>query len=183
MKVNIEQVAQDVVSGLMMKGGASFASPTEVRKYAREYGWDAEIDEFGPDDIEKRSDKQDDAINRRIAEIIAAGIPKSRSRRKIFYSSTSTGETLTEMQVNFLRQIFAIDGFNPEEFTTIERIVDMVEGDFAERPTTIGAAISTLREKDIIRTALKQVGKRNMKAITFTEKGLAILMEVIDGQK
>lgn len=179
MKIDVEQVAQNVVSGMIMKGGANFASPAEVRKYAREYGWDAEIDEFGPDGIDKRSDKQDDAINKRIAEIIAAGIPKSRSRRKIFYSSPSTGETLTEMQVNFIRQLFQIDAYDPEAYTPIEHIVDNIEGQFTDRPTTIGAAISTLREKGVIQIALKRVDKRNMKSIAFTDKGKQILSEVI----
>lgn len=178
MKVDIEKVAQDVASGILQQG-VTFVTQDAVRRYATEYGWDAEIDEFGPDGIDKRSDAEDDAINKRIAEIIADGIPKGRSRRKIAYASEATGETLTATQVDFLRELSRISGWKPAEFTIIEHMVDMIGGNFMEKPTKVGAILSTLSEKGIIRVALKKEGKRNMKAFVFTDKGVTIYKEIM----
>ena len=175
------EIAGKVAEGILSKG-VTFQSPEEVTEYAAKYGWDAEIDEFGPADISKRSDEEDEEITNGIAAHIIKKLPKkqgnSRPRRSVAFTS-SQGETLTEKQVDFLRRLQYSDfweGLGSEFW--VDCLADTIGGQFEDKPMTIGAMVSTLNEKKLILVKTSRVDGRKARSFTFTPKGKEIAKEV-----
>lgn len=88
--------------------------------------------------------------------------------------------TLTEKQVDFIRHLpdtcFWQDGV--ESVIWIDCLCDDIKGQFAGKPMTVGAMISTLCEKDLgIRTTCRR-GNRKCVSFELTELGQLVAKEL-----
>lgn len=108
---------------------------------------------------------------------------KARKSKDIAYEGH--GKTLTAKQVDFLREMVKTDmwdGF--ERMTWTDVLCDEIGGQFADKPMTVGAMISTLCEKGLAERSkgdfTDPVTNRTRKStyMTFTELGQEIAEEL-----
>lgn len=142
-------------------------------------------------EAEKAIEEQD-AQQELVAELNAAvekkATPKAKkSSKKAAYQSRIVvaddkvaDVTLTEKQVDFIRHLpdtyFWQDGV--ESVIWIDCLCDDIKGQFAGKPMTVGAMISTLCEKDLgLRTTCR---RENRKCVSFelTELGQLVAKEL-----
>lgn len=120
-----------------------------------------------------KSDKDaEDAVN---------GKKKERKPRKSKdIAHESHGKTLTSKQVDFIRHIpdtcFYENGL--ESTMWCDCLADEIGGQFAGKPMTVGAMISTLREKDLIYVSMDRINGKKAKFFGFTELGKEIAKEL-----
>lgn len=143
-----------------------------LSKY-NELTWEQEADA----EKKAREDKMaEDAL--KAAE--ALGPKKTAKRAKKNAAFELDGVTLTEKQVDFIKHIpdtcFYENGL--ESTMWIDVLADEIGGQFAEKPMTVGAMISTLREKDLIYVAEDRVNGRKCKFFGFTELGKRVASEL-----
>lgn len=88
--------------------------------------------------------------------------------------------TLTAKQVDFIKHIpdtnFYEHGLDSILYCDI--LADEIGGQFAGKPMTTGAMISTLREKGLISVGIDRVNGRKCKIMSFTEMGMAVAMDM-----
>lgn len=88
--------------------------------------------------------------------------------------------TLTAKQVDFIRHIpdtsFYEHGLDSTPWCDV--LTDEIGGQFAGKPMTVGAMISTLREKGIIYVSMEKVNGKKAKYFGFTEIGKKIAKEL-----
>lgn len=110
--------------------------------------------------------------------------PKKKAEKKVRRSKDiaheSNGVTLTAKQVDFLHHLkdtcFWENGLNSAPWCDV--LADEIGGQFASKPMTVGAMISTLREKGIVAVAREDGRKGKPKFMTLTELGKKVVMEV-----
>lgn len=99
--------------------------------------------------------------------------PKKKKRRMPKDIAYIDGEfTLTAKQVDFIKHIpdsDFYDGLGCSIWCDI--LADEIKGQFANKPMTVGAMISTLREKGLISVAIERVNEHKAKYFEFTEFG------------
>lgn len=124
----------------------------------------------------KESDKQaEEAIN---------GKTKKRApRTKAAWKMSREGGleiALTEKQVDFIKHLpdtcFWENGIDSEIW--IDVLCDEITGQFEGKPMTIGAMVSTLREKGLVRTAKQKVNGRTAQSLGLTELGKIVAKEL-----
>ena len=88
--------------------------------------------------------------------------------------------TLTAKQVDFLHEVTETSFYENGVQSTLwcDVLVDEIGGQFAGKPMTVGAMISTLREKDLIFIAVEKVNGKKSKYFGFTELGQMVLEEL-----
>lgn len=90
------------------------------------------------------------------------------------------GITLTAKQVDFIRHIpdtcFYEDGL--DSIVWCDVLADEIGGQFSGKPMTVGAMISTLREKKIVEVSLDKVNGKKAKSMSFTSLGKEIAKEL-----
>lgn len=88
--------------------------------------------------------------------------------------------TLTAKQVDFIKHIpdtcFYENGL--ESMPWCDVLADEIGGQFAGKPMTVGAMISTLREKGVIYVGVDRVNNKKCKYFGFTEIGKKIAAEL-----
>lgn len=88
--------------------------------------------------------------------------------------------TLTAKQVDFIKRLpnsnFWEDGLDSCLWCDI--LADELGGQFEGKPMTIGAMISTLREKGLIKVGQDRINGKKAKCIWLTEKGKGIAEEL-----
>lgn len=114
------------------------------------------------------------------AEILKAGEPKAKKERKPRKSKDvaheAEGVTLTAKQVDFIKHLpdtyFWENGL--DSCIWVDCLCDDIQGQFANRPMTVGAMISTLCEKGLgFRTRVK-VNGRTATSFGLTAQGKAV---------
>lgn len=102
---------------------------------------------------------------------------KSRKRASKDIAYTGIGFTLTAKQVDFIRHIpdtcFYEHGLDSTVWCDV--LADEIGGQFAGKPMTVGAMISTLREKSLLCVAK---GEHSRKYIEFTEVGKEVAKDL-----
>lgn len=143
--------------------------------------WDAEKE------IEERKEKQaeadkvaEDAINKKSDMIIPksaldANKKQSKPRKSKDIALESNGITLTAKQVDFLKKLPNIDGWDG-----IEQGVwtDMIAESIGWNAMSVGAMISTLREKNLVTVVVQKINGKKCKGMSFTELGMAVAKEM-----
>lgn len=119
-----------------------------------------------------KSDKEaEDAVN---------GKKAKKTRRPKDIAHESHGKTLTSKQVDFIRHIpdtcFYENGLESTMWCDV--LADEIGGQFAGKPMTVGAMISTLREKDLIYVQTEKVNGKKSKYFGFTDLGKEIAKEL-----
>ena len=160
---------------------------------AEQDAWQAEADEM----IEKmeqkqaESDKQaEDAMNKvhipekalqankKYTEKQAKKAKAPRKSKDIAYEGN--GVTLTEKQVDFIKHLpdtnFYENGLDSALWCDI--LAEEIGGQFANKPMTVGAMISTLREKSLVAVGQDRVNGRKCKFMEFTELGKKVAAEL-----
>lgn len=137
--------------------------------------WQAEVEaeRKAREEAQDKSDKDaEDAVN---------GKKKERKPRKSKdIAHESNGVTLTSKQVDFIRHIpdtcFYEKGVESTPWCDV--LADEIGGQFAGKPMTVGAMISTLREKDLIYVGTDRINGKKAKYFGFTELGKEIAKEL-----
>lgn len=92
------------------------------------------------------------------------------------------GATLTANQAMFLSAISKIEGaFESERRVITDVVVDGIGGKFEGKPMTVGAMVSTLREKGLVQIERVKVDGFNRKYMVFTDLGYSVFQEVCEG--
>ena len=138
---------------------------------------DAELEDRKAKDAE--SDKAaEDAVNKSKK----AKVNKPRKSKDIaFEMDTIEGHiTLTAKQVDFIKHIpdtcFYENGLDSTPWCDV--LADEIGGQFAGKPMTVGAMISTLREKNLIYVAQDHINGKKAKYFGFTEVGKMIAQKL-----
>lgn len=137
--------------------------------------WQAEVEaeRKAREEAQDKSDKDaEDAVN---------GKKKERKPRKSKdIAHESHGKTLTSKQVDFIRHIpdtcFYENGLESTMWCDV--LADEIGGQFAGKPMTVGAMISTLREKDLIYVQAEKVNGKKSKYFGFTDLGKKVAKEL-----
>ena len=115
-------------------------------------------------DAEKRAREDKVAKDANTAEDAVA-------KKNVAFTHGTT--TLTEKQVDFIKHVpdtcFYENGL--ESTMWIDVLGDEIGGQFAGKPMTVGAMISTLREKGVIYVGEDRINGRKCKYFGFTELG------------
>ena len=137
-------------------------------------------------DIEAAVDATEESeITEEIKQIAKEFAPKKKSTRKskdIAFAVTVDGveTTLTAKQVDFIRHLpdtcFWEHGLDSALWTDV--LADEIGGQFAGKPTTTGAMISTLCEKGLGVRSKERVNKRNCTSFRLTGLGKVIAAEL-----
>lgn len=106
-----------------------------------------------------------------------------RKSKDIAYTYCPNGTdtiTLTTKQVDFIRHIpdtcFYEHGLDSTPWCDV--LADEIGGQFAGKPMTVGAMISTLREKGIICVCIEKVNGKKAKYFVFTDVGKQVAKEL-----
>lgn len=139
--------------------------------------WDAAWEASG--EAERQAREAEAAKNDKEAEKAMKKAEK-KPRRSKDIAHESNGVTLTAKQVDFIRHMpdtcFYEHGL--ESLLWVDVLAEEIGGQFADKPMTIGAMISTLREKDVIFVARDESREGKPKYIGFTELGRKIAAEL-----
>lgn len=139
--------------------------------------WDAAWDASG--EAERQAREAEAAKSDKEAEKAMKKAEK-KPRRSKDIAHESNGVTLTAKQVDFIRHIpdtcFYEHGL--ESLLWVDVLAEEIGGQFADKPMTIGAMISTLREKDVIFVARDESREGKPKYIGFTDLGKKIAAEL-----
>lgn len=104
----------------------------------------------------------------------------SKPRKSKDIAHETGGVTLTAKQVDFIKHIpdtcFYENGLDSTMWVDI--LADEIGGQFAGKPMTIGAMVSTLKEKEIIYVAKDRVNGKTSKFFGFTDLGKQIAKEL-----
>ena len=105
---------------------------------------------------------------------------KQKTRRSKDIAHESNGVTLTAKQVDFIRHIpdtcFYEHGLDSTMWCDV--LADEIGGQFAGKPMTVGAMISTLKEKGLVYVAQDRVNGKKCKFFGFTDLGNQIAKEL-----
>lgn len=139
--------------------------------------WDTEDDVEARKEIEEQKDKEtEDAFNKQ------KKVRKPRRSKDVaFEMDTLIGHvTLTAKQVQFLKLLpktcFWENGLDSALWCDI--LADEIGGQFADKPMTVGAMISTLREKDLLIVVVQRVNGRKAKFFELTDLGKEVAAEL-----
>ena len=105
---------------------------------------------------------------------------KRKPRRSKDIAHESNGVTLTAKQVDFIKHIpdtnFYEHGLDSMPWCDV--LADEIGGQFAGKPMTVGAMISTLREKNLIYVGVDRINGKKAKYFGFTELGKKVATEL-----
>ena len=142
--------------------------------------WDAEKEIEARKDAEERKDREaEDSFNGKKPEepkTKKAAKPR-KSKDVAFEMDTIIGNvTLTAKQVDFIHHLpdtcFWEHGLDSTPWCDV--LADEIGGQFANKPMTVGAMISTLREKHLISVGQDKINGRKCKYFELTEVGKAV---------
>lgn len=191
--VEIVEIIVDGVRYTQTRPGYYYRKATDSNKQTRiskaewEKAWDAYMEES-----ESLAQAKAEEQELKDAETEAAfnghhnaGTPKTDKkpqekkapRRSKNIAFEMDGVTLTDKQVNFIREAQQTSFYENGVQSTLwcDVLVDEIGGEFAGKPMTVGAMISTLKEKDLIFVAFEKVNGKRSKYFGFTELGKKIV--------
>lgn len=128
----------------------------------------------------KRAEDSDGAAEKKMAKKAEPKKVDSKPRRSkdvAFEMDTLKGYvTLTAKQVDFIKHIpdtvFYENGLESTPWCDV--LADEIGGQFKDKPMTVGAMISTLREKNIIYVMTDRINGKKAKYFGFTDVGMAV---------
>lgn len=171
-----------------------FTSPDDVREYADQYGWGAEIEEHAQKAFEDATwDWEEDSeeytsfvvkvetkITEKVIEILFPKKTKKAVRIGGFeFDHNGVQIILTPLQVKFVNLITKTSYWDTGVDSTLW--IDLLCDELAEEmgAMTIGAMVSTLREKGIIEVGTARRDTRKVKWFEFTDFGKVVVARVL----
>ena len=102
---------------------------------------------------------------------------QKKARRSKDVAFEQEGVTLTAKQVNFIKEAQQTNFYEHGVQSTLwcDVLVEEIGGEFAGKPMTVGAMISTLKEKGLVYIAVEKVNNKKSKYFGFTELGQKVL--------
>lgn len=152
-------------------------------KYDEYLNMEAELDRWEKDaDAEVKAREEKQAKSDKIAEDAMNGKKKARKTRRskdVAFEYKENGETvmtLTAKQADFIKHLpdtcFWEHGLDSVVWCDV--LADEISGQFADKPMTVGAMISTLREKGIVEVGRDVTRQGKPKFLTLTDLGKQI---------
>jgi arsenate reductase-like glutaredoxin family protein len=136
--------------------------------------WMAEINEA------KEAQKQEQADSDKQAEDAINGKKKAKKRKSKDIALEIAGVTFTAKQVDLMRHFpdtcFWEHGLDSTPW--IDCLIDEIGGQFADKPMTVGALLSTLNEKGVIAIAMDKLNGKKVKFFALTEFGKQVAKEI-----
>ena len=127
--------------------------------------------------VEATEESQTTEETKQIAKEFA---PKKRTRKSKDIAYDGNGTTLTAKQVDFIRHLpdtcFWENGLDSAVWTDV--LADEIGGQFAGKPMTTGAMISTICEKGLASRANDRVNGRKSTFMVLTELGKRVAAEL-----
>lgn len=149
----------------------------EWLKALDQYNWEMEAD------AEKKAREDKVEADAKQAEEAVAKKTKKKAKKNVAFRFTETDgteTTLTEKQVDFIKHLpdtcFYENGVDSALW--IDVLADEIGGQFANKPMTVGAMVSTLREKGIVQVGEDRINGRKCKFMTLSELGKMIALEL-----
>lgn len=104
----------------------------------------------------------------------------SKPRRSKDVALESNGVTLTAKQVDFLKEMTKTSFYEAgiDSVLWCDVLTEEIGGQFGGKPMTVGAMISTLREKGIVSVGRDRVNGRMAKCMGFTDLGKEIAKDL-----
>lgn len=109
-----------------------------------------------------------------------------KSRRQVAREFEVDGHkvTLTDKQVDFIEHLpdtcFWENGLDSTPW--VDCLCDEIGGQFEGKPMTVGAMVSTLREKGLIYTGTDKINGKKSKFLALTEVGKIVAGEIMDAR-
>lgn len=161
-----------------------------LTKMNKEQNEKNEFTNISKEDVKKEMKKTptrkevNEAVGRAIDKLMKEeDSKKARKSKDIAYEyrvAGGTSLTLTSKQVDFIHHIpdtcFYETGLDSTPWCDV--LADEIGGQFAGKPMTVGAMISTLREKELIYVGVAKVNGRKAKFFGFTDLGKEIAKEL-----
>ena len=132
-------------------------------------------------DIEAAVEKTEESqTTEEIKQIAKEFAPKKRTRKSKDIAYDGNGITLTSKQVDFIRHLpdtyFWENGLDSALWTDV--LADEIGGQFAGKPMTTGAMISTICEKGLAIRATDRINGRKATFMELTELGKKVAAEL-----
>ena len=141
---------------------------------AEQAEWDAEM-EARKVEQEQKDRETEEAFNKKAEK---KAVKRTRKSKDIAHESN--GVTLTAKQADFMKHLpdtsFWENGLDSALWCDV--LADEIGGQFAGKPMTVGAMISTLREKAIISVGVDDGRKGKPKFMRLTEIGKQVAKEL-----
>lgn len=137
------------------------------------------VDEWEQEANAERKAREDKvAADAKAAEDAVAKKTKKRSKKNAAF--TLGDVTLTEKQVDFIKHIPDTDFYENglESTMWIDVLTDQIGGQFKGKPMTVGAMVSTLREKNLIYVGQDRINGRKCKYFGLTDLGKQVASEL-----
>lgn len=140
--------------------------------------WDQAWEASG--EAEKQAREAEQAQKDRETEKAAKKAKEKAPRRSKDIAYEGHGVTLTAKQVDFIKHIpdtcFYENGLDSCPWCDV--LAEEIGGQFAGKPMTVGAMISTLKEKDLIHVNRDRVNGKVSKFFVFTETGKEVAKDL-----
>lgn len=133
--------------------------------------------------LQEQEERNTDEEVKEIAKKMAPKAKKARKSKDVGYTYSENGKvilTLTEKQCDFVRHLpdtcFWEHGLDSRVW--IDILCDEIGGQFAGKPMTVGAMISTLCEKGLANRAKDRVNGKKCTSFGLTEIGQAVAIDL-----
>lgn len=164
------------------KSGYCYAQPIGgIKKRIKKADYDKAWQENADLELAKQAEAkkaQDEADDEAVNAPAKKTTKKARKSKDIAY--TGNGITLTAKQVDFIHHIpdtcFYEQGLDSTPWCDV--LADEIGGQFEGKPMTVGAMISTLREKGIIVVGAEKMNGKKAKYFAFTDLGKVVAKEL-----
>lgn len=106
--------------------------------------------------------------------------PKKKRTPRAKNTTVIADVLLTEKQIDFIKHLpdtcFWENGL--DSMPWVDVLCDEIGGQFAGKPMTVGAMVSTLREKGVINVGESRVNNRKSKFLALTDLGKEVAKEI-----
>lgn len=177
--VKIEQITVDGIVYTSTRPGYYYKRVDGKQTRIPKAEWEEVLDKWEQEaDAERKAREEKQAQADKEAEDAVNGKTKkekktAKPRRSKDIAYEGNGITLTTKQVDFIRHIpdtcFYENGLESTMWCDV--LADEIGGQFAGKPMTVGAMISTLREKNVIHVQEDRINGKKAKYFGFTELG------------
>ena len=145
---------------------------------------DAPEADLTPEQVKKALEEAEESVETEEVKKIAK---KARTKKVkvggMEFNENGVHVMLTAKQVDFIRHLpdttFWERGV--DSLPWIDCLCDDIGGQFENKPMTVGAMVSTLREKGLLETGVTTINKRKSKYFRVTETGKAIFRKILNG--
>ena len=181
--VKIEQITVDGIVYTSTRPGYYYKKVDGKQTRIPKAEWDGVFDKWEQEaEAERKAREEKQAKDDKEAEDAVNGKAKKekKPRRSKDIAYDGNGITLTAKQVDFIRHIpdtsFYEHGLESAPWCDV--LADEIGGQFAGKPMTVGAMISTLREKNMISVRMERMDGKKAKYFVFTELGKKVAQEL-----